>query len=104
MRGGAGGLAELAGELPRAERAERGQCLDRQRLIESLHRPLQGCGESVPCLDPDRHWCLDVLGLAATPVRGHDHLPGDGIGYLCPVVTAQDVQGEVGGGGVPGRG
>jgi hypothetical protein len=49
-------------------------------------------------------WCLDVLGLAAAPVRRRDHLAGDGVGDVCPVVAAQDVQGEVGGRGVPGRG
>jgi hypothetical protein len=48
MRGGAGGLAELAGELSRAEPAVRGQRRDRQRLAEPLYRPFQGRGEPVP--------------------------------------------------------
>jgi hypothetical protein len=48
--------------------------------------------------------CFDVLRLVAVTLRGDDHAAGDGGGDVGAVVLADDVKGEVDGGGGSGGG
>jgi hypothetical protein len=63
VRGRAGGVAELAGELALAERAAGRECGDRQWLVQPLHRPFQAGGEPFAGREAGADGCLNVLGL-----------------------------------------
>jgi hypothetical protein len=71
-------------------------------LVQVRGHPLQQVGQVV--LAVRRQRALDILGLAAVPVRRHDHPPGHRVRHLRAVHLAQHLQRQVHRGGGAGAG
>lgn len=96
-RSGARGRMEAADQGARAGVRLTGEVGDGERLPQPFGGPVQQGGEGV--VTALGHRRLDVLGLAAGPVRGGDQLAGAGVGDLGAEVLAYQVQTDVDGGG-----
>jgi hypothetical protein len=85
--------AEAAGEGARTHDGAGGHRFDGEVFVQMGGHPAQRCAEGIffGCFDQRR---FDVLRLAASALRGHDHASGDGGGDGGSVVLAHDVQKE----------
>ncbi len=95
--------AEAAGEGARTHDGAGGHRFDAEVFVQMGGHPVKRGAEGVIFGGFDQRR-FDVLRLAASALRGHDHASGDGRGDGGSVVLAHDMQREVDGGGCAGGG
>ncbi len=94
---------KAAGEGARTHEGAGGHLLDGEFFVQVGGHPGESIAEGFLFFGNAERG-FDVLGLAAWPLRGNDHAPGDGGSDGRAVVLADDVQREVDGGGGSGGG